>query len=71
MNETPQALASGQVAAIGAWYPVSGQARKAVAGSKPLFTSAEVPGLIYDTVAVSPTSPHQAGAPSVVGDSSG
>ena len=55
-NETPQALASGQVAAIGAWYPVSGQARKAVAGSKPLFTSADVPGLIYDTVAVNPTS---------------
>jgi NitT/TauT family transport system substrate-binding protein len=55
-NETPQALASGQVSAIGAWYPVSGQARKAVAGSKPLFTSAEVPGLIYDTVAVNPAS---------------
>jgi NitT/TauT family transport system substrate-binding protein len=55
-NETPQALASGQVAAIGAWYPVSAQARKAVAGSKPLFTSADVPGLIYDTVAVNPTS---------------
>jgi NitT/TauT family transport system substrate-binding protein len=55
-NETPQALASGQVSAIGAWYPVSAQARKAVAGSKALFTSADVPGLIYDTVAVSPTS---------------
>jgi NitT/TauT family transport system substrate-binding protein len=55
-NETPQALASGQVSAIGAWYPVSGQARKAVAGSKPLFTSKDVPGLIYDTVAVNPTS---------------
>jgi NitT/TauT family transport system substrate-binding protein len=53
-NETPQALASGQVSAIGAWYPVSGQARKAVAGSKPLFTSKDVPGLIYDTVAVNP-----------------
>jgi NitT/TauT family transport system substrate-binding protein len=55
-NETPQALASGQVSAIGAWYPVSGQARKIVAGSKAIFTSADVPGLIYDTVAVSPTS---------------
>jgi NitT/TauT family transport system substrate-binding protein len=55
-NETPQALASGQVSAIAAWYPVSGQARKAVAGSKALFTSADVPGLIYDTVAVNPTS---------------
>jgi NitT/TauT family transport system substrate-binding protein len=58
-NETPQALASGQVSAIGAWYPVSGQARKLVAGSKPLFTSADVPGLIYDTVAVNPTSLNQ------------
>jgi NitT/TauT family transport system substrate-binding protein len=55
-NETPQALASGQVSAIAAWYPISGQARKAVAGSKALFTSADVPGLIYDTVAVNPTS---------------
>jgi len=58
-NETPQALASGQVSAIGAWYPVSGQARKLVAGSKPLFTSADVPGLIYDTVAVNPASLNQ------------
>lgn len=55
-NETPQTLASGKVAAIGAWYPVSGQALKAVAGSKPLFTSAEAKGLIYDVLAVSPTS---------------
>ena len=55
-NETPQALASGQVAAIGAWYPVAGQARKAVAGAKTLFSSADAPGLIYDTLAVNPTS---------------
>jgi NitT/TauT family transport system substrate-binding protein len=55
-NETPQALASGQVSAIGAWYPVAGQARKAVAGAKALFTSADAPGLIYDTLAVNPTS---------------
>jgi NitT/TauT family transport system substrate-binding protein len=55
-NETPQTLASGKVAAVGAWYPVSGQALKAVPGSKPLFTSAEAKGLIYDVLAVSPTS---------------
>ncbi len=55
-NETPQALASGQVAAVAAWYPVSGQALRAVPGAKPLFTSADVPGLIYDTVAVNPSS---------------
>ncbi len=55
-NETPQTLSSGKVAAVGAWYPVSSQALKSVAGSKPLFTSAEAKGLIYDVLAVSPTS---------------
>ena len=52
-NETPQALTSGGVDAVGAWYPVSGQALKQVPGSKPLFTSADAPGLIYDAVYVS------------------
>lgn len=55
-NETPQTLGSGKVAAVGAWYPVSGQALKQVAGSKAIFTSADVKGLIYDVLAVSPTS---------------
>lgn len=55
-NETPGALASGQVAAVAAWYPTSGQALAAVAGSTAVFSSADVPGLIYDTVAVSPQS---------------
>ncbi len=55
-NDTPQVLGSGKVSAIGAWYPISGQALKAVAGSKPLFTSAEAKGLIYDVLAVNPTS---------------
>lgn len=55
-NETPQTLASGSVGAVGAWYPVSGQALKQVAGSKPLFTSADAKGLIYDVLAVSPIS---------------
>ena len=45
-NETPQTLGSGKVAAIGAWYPSSGQALKQVAGSKKLFTSSEAKGLI-------------------------
>jgi NitT/TauT family transport system substrate-binding protein len=53
-NETPQVLASGQVDAIGAWQPNSGQAMKAVPGARPLYTSAQSPGLIYDTLAVSP-----------------
>jgi NitT/TauT family transport system substrate-binding protein len=55
-NDTPQVLGSGKVSAIGAWYPISGQALKAVAGSKKLFTSAEAKGLIYDVLAVNPTS---------------
>lgn len=55
-NETPQTLASGKVAAIGAWYPSSGQALKQVAGSKKIFSSSEVKGLIYDVLAVNPTS---------------
>ena len=53
-NKTPQTLASGKVAAIGAWYPISGQALKQVPGSKKLFTSADAKGLIYDVIAVSP-----------------
>jgi NitT/TauT family transport system substrate-binding protein len=52
-NETPQALGTGGVAAIAAWYPVSGQALNQVAGSKALFTSADAKGLIYDGLHVS------------------
>lgn len=55
-NETPQVLASGQVDAIGAWQPVSGQAMKGLPGSRPIYTSAESPGLIYDVLAVRPAS---------------
>lgn len=55
-NEIAQTLASGKVGAVAGWYPVSGQTLKAVAGSKPLFTSADAKGLIYDVLAVNPTS---------------
>lgn len=55
-NETPQVLASGDVDAIAAWQPNSGQALKLVPGSKALFTSADAPGLIYDALTVSPES---------------
>jgi NitT/TauT family transport system substrate-binding protein len=55
-DETPQALKSGQVDAIGAWQPSSGAALKEVPGSKPIFSSKDVPGLIYDMLAVSPKS---------------
>ena len=55
-NDTPQVLASGEVAAIGAWQPVAGQAMKALPGSRPIHTSANTPGLIYDVLVVSPES---------------
>jgi len=55
-NETPQVLKSGAVSAIGAWQPNSGQALKAVDGAKPVFTSANAPGIIYDGLYVSPES---------------
>jgi NitT/TauT family transport system substrate-binding protein len=52
-SQTPQALASGSVAAIAAWQPNSGQALKEVPGSKAVFTSADAPGIIYDLLYVS------------------
>ena len=55
-NETPQVLASGDVDAIVAWQPSSGQALNMVPGSKAIYTSADEPGLIYDLLAVSPES---------------
>ena len=55
-NETPQVFGSKAVDAIGAWQPNSGQALKAVPGSKPVFTSADAPGIIYDLLYVSPES---------------
>jgi NitT/TauT family transport system substrate-binding protein len=55
-HQTAQTLASGDVNAIAAWQPNSGQALKAVAGSKAIFSSADEPGLIYDTLAVKPDS---------------
>lgn len=55
-NETPQVFGSKAVDAIGAWQPNSGQALKALPGSKPVFTSADAPGIIYDLLYVSPES---------------
>lgn len=55
-NEMPQMLTAGDVAAIGAWQPISGQSMKAVPGAKPIYTSADEPGLIYDVLAVNPAS---------------
>lgn len=55
-DQTPQTLASKEVSAIVAWQPNSGQALKEVPGSKPVYTSADEPGLIYDCLCVSPAS---------------
>lgn len=55
-NEMPQMLASADIAAVGAWQPISGQAMAGVPGSKPIYTSADEPGLIYDVLAVNPVS---------------
>ena len=55
-DEIPQLLASGQVDAVGAWQPNSGTAMKAVPGARPIYTSAQAPGLIYDVLIVSPSS---------------
>jgi NitT/TauT family transport system substrate-binding protein len=55
-NEMPQMLASGDVAAVGAWQPISGQSMKSVPGARPVYTSADEPGLIYDVLAVNPAS---------------
>jgi NitT/TauT family transport system substrate-binding protein len=55
-NETPQVLASGQVDAIGAWQPNAGLAMKALPGARPVYTSAQAPGLIYDVLTVNPAS---------------
>lgn len=55
-NETPQVLASGDVDAIVAWQPNSGQALTQVPGSTAIATSKDAPGLIYDVLAVNPAS---------------
>jgi NitT/TauT family transport system substrate-binding protein len=55
-HQTAQVFASGAVDAVSAWQPASGQALKAVTGSTQLFTSKNVPGLIYDSLVVSPKS---------------
>ncbi len=55
-DEAPQSLKSGSVDAIAAWQPNSGAALKEVPGSTAIFSSANVPGLIYDHLCVNPKS---------------
>jgi NitT/TauT family transport system substrate-binding protein len=55
-NELPQVLASKDIAAVAVWQPVANEAMKAVPGARPIYTSADEPGLIYDALAVNPGS---------------
>jgi NitT/TauT family transport system substrate-binding protein len=55
-NEIPQVFASPDIAAAGVWQPVANQVMRAVPGSRPIYTSHNEPGLIYDVLCVTPTS---------------
>ena len=55
-NEMPQVLATKDIAAIGAWQPIAGEAMKGTPGARPVYTSADEPGLIYDVLTVNPAS---------------
>jgi NitT/TauT family transport system substrate-binding protein len=55
-DQAAQTLKSGAVDAVAAWQPNSGTALKEVPGSTAVFTSSNVPGLIYDVLAVNPKS---------------
>lgn len=52
-DDTPRALQSGLVDAVAAWAPHSFAALAQAPGSRAIFTSKDVPGLIYDVLAVS------------------
>jgi len=55
-HQAAQVLASGDVDAIVAWQPHSGMALKASEGSTAVYTTADAPGIIYDTLCVAPGS---------------
>lgn len=55
-HQAAQVLSSGDVDAIVAWQPHSGMALKAAEGATAVYTTAQAPGLIYDTLAVAPGS---------------
>ncbi|MEM6694098.1 MAG: ABC transporter substrate-binding protein [Pseudomonadota bacterium] len=55
-GELPRVLASGQVDAVAVWYPIGGQALAEVPGSTPVFTTREVPGLVFDALFATPQS---------------
>ncbi|MCP4119177.1 MAG: ABC transporter substrate-binding protein [Desulfobacteraceae bacterium] len=51
-DKLPLALKLGKVDAVAAWQPYSGEALKASPGATVIFSSADLPGLIYDTLFV-------------------
>jgi NitT/TauT family transport system substrate-binding protein len=51
-DKLPLALKVKKADAVVAWQPSSGEALNASPGAKAIFTSADVPGLIYDTLFV-------------------
>jgi NitT/TauT family transport system substrate-binding protein len=55
-DQTPQLLKSGNVDAVVAWQPNSGQALRELPGSTAIFSSADVKGIIYDLLCVNPKS---------------
>lgn len=52
-HQAAQILETGEVDAVVAWQPHSGNALELVKGSTTIYTSADEPGIIYDTLAVS------------------
>ena len=52
-HQAAQILETGEVDAIVAWQPHSGNALELVKGSTAIYTSADEPGIIYDVLAVS------------------
>lgn len=52
-HQAAQILETGEVDAVVAWQPHSGNALEVVKGSTTVYTSADEPGIIYDTLAVS------------------
>ncbi len=52
--QAPQVFASDEIAAASCWQPASGQALASVAGSKVIASSAEIQGVVFDGLVVSP-----------------
>ena len=55
-NELPQVFTAADIAAVGVWQPVAGEALKAAPGSHSIYSSTDEPGLIYDALVANPAS---------------